>query len=205
MAYLRLVDNNLHEIMINMDQINMVRVDQGTYFVHYFSTVENAGIAKITDPGEQTKILNNILGLTYFVDVRIDNSGYIICLPMVRFAEYGPDTLFIYFYGDNKNICRITDPLMIAKFSNAAANYISPYNNPGGGGTVEMEYSKRIDSTVNDTILYIGEALPGAAEASASWRIRKIEFINEDTVITWADGTTNLVYKWTDHLTLTYV
>lgn len=69
---------------------------------------------------------------------------------------------------------------------------------------VDMQYARLIDSTANDTIMYIGEAVPGALTSVAAWRIKKVTFVAEDTAITWAGGTANFDKIWDDRLSLSY-
>lgn len=52
------------------------------------------------------------------------------------------------------------------------------------------------------TYTYIGEALPGADEAGAGWRIKRMT--NADTTILWADGDGLFDNVWDDRTSLTY-
>jgi len=72
----------------------------------------------------------------------------------------------------------------------------------GGGGTVS-NYTKLID-TAGD-YKYIGYATPGTAEATASWRIKRIEFLaGDDIEIKWADGNDDFDNSWTNRATYSY-
>lgn len=70
----------------------------------------------------------------------------------------------------------------------------------------DMQYSKRVDSANNDTIIYRGEAAPGSADDAPVWRIVRIEFPSDGDVIEkWAGGTASFTHAWTDRETLTYL
>lgn len=71
-------------------------------------------------------------------------------------------------------------------------------------GVPTVPYSKLIDSTDNDTIMYVGEADPGSLPSEAKWRIQKISFIAEDTVIGWAEGSGLFDKVWNDRLSYSY-
>jgi len=75
---------------------------------------------------------------------------------------------------------------------------------PAGISEDQMVYSKRIDF-VGDTIIYRGEALPGASTSSASWRVRRITLQPDgDLTEEWADGSADFNQVWDDHLTFSY-
>jgi hypothetical protein len=70
------------------------------------------------------------------------------------------------------------------------------------GGT-EVEYSKRIDTDGN--FKYIGEAMAGSLEDSATWRIKRIEFlVGDDIEIKWANGDNGFSYVWNNRTGYTY-
>lgn len=74
-------------------------------------------------------------------------------------------------------------------------------------GAIDMtsEKSRRTDF-VGDTLLYRGEADPGAPESAAVWRIRRIEFASDgDVTETWAGGSTEFKYAWDDRANLSYL
>jgi len=68
---------------------------------------------------------------------------------------------------------------------------------------VAIQYTSRVDF-VGDTIIYKGEALPGALETDSLWRIRKIEFVGTDVFTTWASGNENLDKIWNNRLSYIY-
>jgi hypothetical protein len=79
---------------------------------------------------------------------------------------------------------------------------------PTGGGTIisdeEVPYSKRIDF-ITDSLIYKGEAVPGASESSPVWRIHKVVIgTDNDVTETWADGVSTYNKVWADHLTYTF-
>lgn len=75
---------------------------------------------------------------------------------------------------------------------------------PGGGGSpaAEIIYTKRIDQ-VSDTVIYVGETIPGTPTSTAFWRIKRITMVGVDIVVEWAnDG--QLASKWDDRASLLY-
>ena len=80
-----------------------------------------------------------------------------------------------------------------------------PAGPPGPAGDEVVMYSKRVDF-INDNLLYRGEAIPGALESNAVWRIRKITIsaVDDDVVETWADGTDAFTKVWDNRLGYTY-
>lgn len=73
-------------------------------------------------------------------------------------------------------------------------------------GAIDMgnAMSRRTDF-VGETLLYRGEAEPGAAESAAVWRIRRVEFAPDgDVNETWAGGTADFIHAWEDRATLSY-
>lgn len=77
-------------------------------------------------------------------------------------------------------------------------------------GAIDMasELSRRSDF-VGETIIYRGEAVPGAAESAAVWRIKRIEFITgvdgkSDIDEKWAAGSAGFTNVWSDRAILGY-
>jgi len=69
----------------------------------------------------------------------------------------------------------------------------------------DMPYSKRIDF-ISDNELYKAEAVVGASELAAVWRIRKVTIGNDfDMVEVWASGNSTYDKRWSDRLTYTYL
>lgn len=72
----------------------------------------------------------------------------------------------------------------------------------------DLNLSTRFDDTASGAVLYLGEADPGVAEASALWRIQQITFTNlpseDDLQILWADGDNAFNNVWDDRLGLSY-
>jgi hypothetical protein len=64
------------------------------------------------------------------------------------------------------------------------------------------EYAMKI--TVVGSVTYIADAPPGTLQATARWRVKKIDETT-GVVIKWADGDTNFDNIATDLTTLTYV
>lgn len=64
--------------------------------------------------------------------------------------------------------------------------------------------TRRIDF-VGDTVIYQGEAAPGANESAAVWRIKKVVFGADGDVTTlWAVGVSDYNFAWDDRATLSY-
>lgn len=67
---------------------------------------------------------------------------------------------------------------------------------------VEVQYNKLID--VDGAYTYIGEAVPGTLNTSATWRIKRVEQVGADINILWASGSADFNKTWNDRLTYTY-
>lgn len=64
--------------------------------------------------------------------------------------------------------------------------------------------TRRIDF-VGDTVIYQGEAAPGASESAAVWRIKKVTFgVDGDVTTVWAGGVSDYNFAWDDRATLSY-
>lgn len=75
---------------------------------------------------------------------------------------------------------------------------------PPGEGGEEMAYAKRID-WISETVLYKGEALPGALPSEAAWRIRRITLASDDDVTEeWAGGSAEFTNIWDNRGSLSY-
>ncbi|MCH8277960.1 MAG: hypothetical protein IIC12_03405 [Proteobacteria bacterium] len=72
----------------------------------------------------------------------------------------------------------------------------------------DLNLTSRFDDTASGAVLYLGEADPGTAEASATWRIQQITFTNlpteDDLQVLWADGDNSFDNIWNDRLSLSY-
>lgn len=64
------------------------------------------------------------------------------------------------------------------------------------------DFAVRLDES--GTILYIGIALPGAAEADPVWQIKKVVEIGGSLTLTWADGNDYYDNVWDNRASLTY-
>lgn len=75
----------------------------------------------------------------------------------------------------------------------------------GALGMGETNMARRVDF-VGDTLIYRGEAAPGADETASVWRIKRIQFgVDGDVTETWADGVAEFAHVWTDRASLTYL
>jgi hypothetical protein len=57
--------------------------------------------------------------------------------------------------------------------------------------------------TVSGTITYVALALPGTAQSTAKWQVKKVDETT-GTIITWADGNADFDNVATDLTALTY-
>lgn len=78
-------------------------------------------------------------------------------------------------------------------------------------GAIDMGsiLSRRVDF-VGDTLIYRGEAAPGADETALVWRVKRIEFVTDvtgkqDIIEKWAGGDGANTYAWSDRASLVYV
>ena len=74
-------------------------------------------------------------------------------------------------------------------------------------GADGVALASRYDETVAATVLYFGEANPGAADADPVWRIQRITLITpgeDDSETEWADGVSDFTKIWDDRLGLSY-
>lgn len=70
----------------------------------------------------------------------------------------------------------------------------------------KVQGAVRFDEASN-TVLYIGQAYAGAAEADPVWAIQRITFITpgqDDLDIEWANGRPTFENVWDDRASLTY-
>lgn len=68
---------------------------------------------------------------------------------------------------------------------------------------VNSEEAQRIDES-SATVTYVGLAAAGSGNASAVWKIKKIEVSGTVTTISWADGNTNYDNVWNNRASLSY-
>jgi hypothetical protein len=67
-----------------------------------------------------------------------------------------------------------------------------------------VQYASRYDQ-VSDVLAYKGEAIIGASDSEALWRIQKLVFGTDgDVTITWVNGNADFRYVWNDRASLTY-
>ena len=88
------------------------------------------------------------------------------------------------------------DPLAYARFGRVG-------NSADGQGFDRVQLSDqtiRVDDT--GTYTYIGFSIPGTAEATALWKIKRVT--NADNTIVFADGNPFYDNVWTNRATYTY-
>lgn len=92
-----------------------------------------------------------------------------------------------------------------AQLTEVVVDYTGRQGPPGPAQEEEQMYSKRVDF-VSDTLLYRGEAEPGASDTAPLWRIRRTTFgaVDGDVDERWAGGDALFDKIWADRLTLTY-
>jgi hypothetical protein len=77
----------------------------------------------------------------------------------------------------------------------------------GGGSRKVSEdavpQSKRID-VIDDSLMYRGEAAPGADETAPQWRVARITFSPEGDITEMWAGAAQYQFAWADRATLTY-
>ena len=70
--------------------------------------------------------------------------------------------------------------------------------------TSEPPMATRIDF-ITDSIIYRGEAQPGSADSSSSWRITLTTLSADgDLIELWADGVSTYTKVWSNRLTYNY-
>jgi hypothetical protein len=70
---------------------------------------------------------------------------------------------------------------------------------------LNTQYNKLVD-VIDPLTMYVGEALPGTATSSPTWRIKKItEISGGDISVLWADGSADFSRIWDNRATLNYV
>ena len=74
--------------------------------------------------------------------------------------------------------------------------------NPGDIGGSQPESLAYDDA--GGGVAYVGTAVPGSSENSASWRIKQVLTTGADLRILWADGNSNYDNVWADRASLSY-
>ena len=73
-------------------------------------------------------------------------------------------------------------------------------------GALDMGANSRRIDFVSETVMYRGEAAPGADEAALVWRIKRVEFDSDgDVTEKWAEGSAEYVHAWADRASLNYL
>lgn len=62
----------------------------------------------------------------------------------------------------------------------------------------------RIDNTTSN-IIYEGYAPIGTQDSDSLWSIKKIEVVNGNYIVKWADGTKNNIFVWNNRATYIYL
>lgn len=85
------------------------------------------------------------------------------------------------------------------------ANYIGQYTD-AEGRIVQISATEeplRIDE-VSANVTYIGYAQLGTPTSISKWKIKKIEVIGTETIISYAGGKETFEVKWDDRASLSY-
>ena len=100
---------------------------------------------------------------------------------------------------------KATNGYVFGVLGNKAGFYDPSVLNIVGGGD-DVPYTRLVDT--DGDYMYVGECAVGGAEASAVWRIKRIEFLtganDGDIEIKWADGTASFIKVWNDRATYAY-
>lgn len=73
-----------------------------------------------------------------------------------------------------------------------------------GASDMGVAMSRRTDF-VGSTLMYRGEAVPGAAESAPVWRIKRVQFSPDgDVTEMWAGGTSDFTHAWDQRGSLSY-
>lgn len=69
----------------------------------------------------------------------------------------------------------------------------------------EMDYERRVDN-IDEYTLYKGKANPGTLNSEAGWKITKVTIspVDDDSIESWANGTSDQDKIWDDRTTYTY-
>lgn len=81
---------------------------------------------------------------------------------------------------------------VVPYYYDANTDTLTPASQPAAGGS-SASYTVKITTSGTDT--YIGEAAPGSSQASAVWRVQKVD---ADGNTTWKDGNDNFDNTATD-------
>jgi hypothetical protein len=119
---------------------------------------------------------------------------------------------FIVVESDPQFIQTKTDPTFIVVepdeliIGDTLRGVPGPAGAPGAPGIAEeeMTYAKRVDF-VGETVIYRGEAIVGAIDADATWRIRRITLAEDgDATEEWAAGSALFNQVWANRASLAY-
>jgi YD repeat-containing protein len=71
---------------------------------------------------------------------------------------------------------------------------------------LNRNYTQLIEYDGNGNAIYIGGALPGTAQASTGWQIKRLSYDGSGnmTAMEWADGDDNYDNVWGDRASLSY-
>lgn len=118
--------------------------------------------------------------------------------------EVVSDVNIVETSGDNIVIYEQNEPVLVETATQGPAGPPGPTGPQGPSGGEEVPLAKQVDF-ITDNEMYIGEANPGTATSSASWRIKYVVIAGDgDVAVTWADGNDSFDNIWDNRLTYSY-
>lgn len=116
--------------------------------------------------------------------------------PKIVNAEIALDDTLLFTLSDGTEIK--TDKVVVGSPGKSGVNGMN------GKDAVIGTYAVRYDE-ISASLSYRGEAAVSSTDSASVWRIQKIEIVDSDVTITWANGSSGFTNAWTDRLSLTYL
>lgn len=64
------------------------------------------------------------------------------------------------------------------------------------------DYAERVDDL--GTTLYVGKASLGVDDSSSAWSIKRVQFVGNEIVTKWANGSNSFINSWSSRASYTY-
>lgn len=121
-------------------------------------------------------------------------------------VDVGTNPSEVHVDGNNQTVESTTQESPVIINTVDTTVYTVGYQGPQGPvGDDDVTYAKRTDFENNDTIIYIGEAIPGSIDSASVWRMKRLTLNAEgDVTEEWADGNANFDNIWNNRATLSY-